>query len=116
MYDVGIIGCGPAGIFTALELLKDKPKLKIIMFDRGKNIKVRKCPKLTNGECAFCKPCNISCGFGGAGAFSDGKLSLSKDVGGWLEEYIGTEKINEMIKYVDNIYLKFGANDEVEYN
>ncbi len=115
-YDVGIIGCGPAGIFTALELLKERPDLKIIMFDRGKSIEVRKCPKEKTGKCIFCKPCNISCGFGGAGAFSDGKLSLSKDVGGWLEDYLGTEKINEMIKYVDNIYLSFGANENIEYN
>lgn len=116
IYDVGIIGCGPAGIFTALELLKNKPELKIIMFDRGKSIETRRCPKLINGKCFFCKPCNISCGFGGAGAFSDGKLSLSKDVGGWLEDYIGIKKINEFIKYVDNIYLSFGANKEIEYN
>lgn len=115
-YDVGIIGCGPAGIFSALELLKINPEIKIIMFDKGKNIKVRSCPKKKTVQCVACKPCNISCGFGGAGAFSDGKLSLSKEVGGWLEEYLGTTKMNEMINYVDNIYLECGGNSEIAYN
>lgn len=114
-YEVGIIGCGPAGIFTALELLKNNPKAKIIMFDKGNSIKVRSCPKSKTKKCVNCKPCNISCGWGGAGAFSDGKLSLSKDVGGWLEDYI-KDDINEKIKYVDNIYLDYGATTDVEYN
>lgn len=115
-FQVGIIGCGPAGIFAALELLKEKPDMKIIMFDQGKNIKVRSCPKNRTFECVSCKPCNISCGFGGAGAFSDGKLTLSKDVGGWLEDYLGTDGINNMMKYVDDIYLDYGGNKEVSYN
>ena len=115
-YDVLIIGCGPAGIFSALELLKNKPDLKIAMFDKGRNIKIRKCPKAKLGKCAGCIPCNISCGWGGAGAFSDGKLSLNKDVGGWLEDYLGSDKLNEYIKYVDDIYLDYGATKEVIYN
>lgn len=115
-YDVAIIGCGPAGIFSALELLKNDPNTKIVMFDKGKSIKVRNCPKKKTVQCVSCKPCNISCGFGGAGAFSDGKLSLSKDVGGWLEDYLGTSKMNEMIEYVDNIYLEYGGNSEIVYN
>ena len=114
--EVGIIGCGPAGIFTALELLKNNPNANIIMFDQGQSIKTRKCPKKKTQKCVNCKPCNISCGFGGAGAFSDGKLSLAKEVGGWLEEYIGTEKINSMIKYVDSVYLGYGGNKEISYN
>ena len=114
-YDVGIIGCGPAGIFSALELLKNNPNTKIIMIDKGNSIKTRACPKKKTIKCVECKPCNISCGWGGAGAFSDGKLSLSKDVGGWLEDYIGDE-INDMIKYVDNIYLDYGGTPHVEYN
>jgi hypothetical protein len=116
MYDVIIVGCGPAGIFTALELLKEDKNLKIIMFDKGNSIKVRKCPKSKTINCASCKPCNISCGFGGAGAFSDGKLSLSKDVGGWLEDYIETNELNNLIKYVDDIYLSYGGSKEISYN
>lgn len=115
-YDVGIVGCGPAGIFCALELLKNNPDIKILMLDEGRNIKTRRCPKAKTGECVHCNPCNISSGFGGAGAFSDGKISLSKDVGGWLEEYIGTENVENLIKYVDNIYLEYGGNPEVSYN
>ena len=115
-YETIIIGCGPAGIFTALELLKNKPDMKIIMFDKGNSIKVRKCPKSKTINCVGCKPCNISCGFGGAGAFSDGKLSLSKDVGGWIEEYIGIEETNNLIDYVDKIYLSYGGNKEISYN
>lgn len=115
-FETIIIGCGPAGIFTALELLKNKPDMKIVMFDKGNSIKIRKCPKAKTINCVSCKPCNISCGFGGAGAFSDGKLSLSKDVGGWLEDYIGETKLNEMISYVDQIYLGYGGTKEVSYN
>lgn len=115
-YDVIIIGSGPAGIFTALELLKNNKETKILMLDEGRSIKVRKCPKSKTKECAHCKPCNISSGFGGAGAFSDGKLSLSKDVGGWLSDYIGDEKLEELIKYVDDIYLEYGGNPEISYN
>ncbi len=116
MFDVGIIGCGPAGIFTALEILKERPKCKIIMFDKGNNINIRNCPKSKIGRCIHCKPCNISCGFGGAGAFSDGKLTLSKDVGGYLEEYIGEEKLNEYIEYVDKTYINYGGDSHIEFD
>lgn len=115
-YEVVIVGCGPSGIFTALELLKNDKDMKILMLDEGRSIKTRRCPKNKTKKCVDCRPCNISSGFGGAGAFSDGKLSLSKDVGGWLENYIGTEKLEELIKYVDNEYLKYGGNPEISYN
>ena len=115
-YDVVVVGSGPAGIFTVLELLKNNDKLEILMLDEGRNIKTRRCPKSKTKKCVNCKPCNISSGFGGAGAFSDGKLSLSKDVGGWLEDYIGQEKLEELIKYVDSEYLKYGGNKEIFYN
>jgi len=115
-YDVVIVGCGPAGIFTVLELLKEDKNMKILMLDEGKSIKTRLCPKAKTKNCVSCKPCNISSGFGGAGAFSDGKLSLSRDVGGWLSDYIGTDSLDELIKYVDDIYLSYGGNPEVSYN
>lgn len=115
-YDVIVVGCGPAGIFTALELLKEKSDIKLLMFDKGNSIKVRKCPKSKTINCVSCNPCNISCGFGGAGAFSDGKLSLSKDVGGWLEDYIGADELNKLINYVDDIYLSYGGNKEISFN
>ncbi len=115
-YQVLVIGSGPSGIFTTLELLKYDKNMKILMLDEGRNIKVRKCPKSKTNNCVNCNPCNISSGFGGAGAFSDGKLSLSKDVGGWLEDYIGEEKLTNLIEYVDNEYLNYGGNKEVSYN
>lgn len=115
-YDVIVVGCGPAGIFTVLELLKENKNMKILMLDEGRSIKTRRCPKSKTKECVSCKPCNISNGFGGAGAFSDGKLSLSRDVGGWLGDYVGNDKLDELIKYVDDIYLEYGGNPDVSYN
>ncbi|TDT70576.1 hypothetical protein EV215_1126 [Hypnocyclicus thermotrophus] len=113
-YDVIIIGGGPAGIFTAYELVKEKKDLSILIIEKGKNIYKRKCPKHYNGgTCVYCSPCSITTGWAGAGAYSDGKLSLSHEVGGKLPEYIGVEKTQELIKYVDNIYLKFNASKDI---
>ena len=113
-YDVIIVGAGPAGIFTAFELIKSKPELKILMLEKGNGIYKRKCPKHTNGGiCVHCKPCNITTGWAGAGAFSDGKLSLSHEVGGTISDYIGVETANEMIAYTDEIYLEFGGDPKV---
>ena len=80
-YDVVIIGAGPAGIFTALELTKLDEKARILLVDSGRSIAKRVCPARTTGKCVGCKPCAIMSGWSGAGAFSDGKLSLSPDVG-----------------------------------
>lgn len=114
LYDVIITGAGPAGIFTAFELIKSKPELKILMLEKGNGIYKRKCPKHTNGGiCVHCKPCNITTGWAGAGAFSDGKLSLSHEVGGTISDYIGVEAANEMIAYTDSIYLEFGGDPKV---
>ncbi|MBQ6901624.1 MAG: FAD-binding protein, partial [Oscillospiraceae bacterium] len=114
-YDVAIIGAGPAGIFTALEMVRKSSKKKIVIVEKGRSIKERKCPKTAARGCVNCKPyCNITTGFSGAGAFSDGKLSLSPDVGGMLPELIGYEYAAEMINYTDKIYLEFGADDKVE--
>ncbi len=115
MYDVLIVGAGPAGIFTALELLKNESKSKILIIEQGKLIDKRFCPKEKTGKCVHCKPtCNITSGFAGAGAFSDGKLSLSYEVGGDLPELIGSQYAQSMINYTDTIYLDFGADRHIE--
>ncbi len=113
--DVIIVGAGPAGIFTALELLKKESKKKIIIIEKGRSIKERSCPKSKTKKCVSCKPnCHITTGFSGAGAFSDGKLSLSYEVGGDLPDLIGAEYAQEMIQYTDGIYLEFGADTKIE--
>ncbi len=113
--DVIIVGAGPAGIFTALEMLRCGSKKKILMLDKGKSVEKRRCPKSVTGTCQNCKPyCDITTGFSGAGAFSDGKLSLSPEVGGDLPQLIGYEAAEEAIAYTDKIYLEFGADTHVE--
>ncbi|MEA4919838.1 MAG: FAD-binding protein [Clostridiaceae bacterium] len=113
--DIVIIGAGPAGIFTALELLRSGSRMKITIVEKGMPVQKRRCPKEITGKCMNCKPyCHITTGFSGAGAFSDGKLSLSPEVGGDLPELIGFEKAEELISYADGIYLEFGADDKVE--
>ena len=114
-YDVVIIGAGPAGIFTALELVRNGSDKKILMVEKGKPVDKRHCPKAETGKCMNCKPnCMITTGFSGAGAFSDGKLSLSCEVGGELPNLIGSEFAQELIDYTDKIYLEFGADEHVE--
>ena len=112
--DILIVGAGPAGIFTAIELLKRGDKRKITVVEKGAAIENRICPKNKTGLCAGCKNCSITTGFSGAGAFSDGKLSLSEDVGGDLPELVGHDAVKEAIRYVDKIYLDFGADCKVE--
>ncbi|MBE6823191.1 NAD(P)/FAD-dependent oxidoreductase [Caproiciproducens sp. LBM24188] len=112
-YDVVVIGAGPAGIFTALELDKLAPNKRVLVVDSGSEIKKRACPARTSGQCAHCKTCNIMNGWAGAGAFSDGKLSLSEDVGGNITDYMSVDDARELIHYTDEIYLKFGAPDQV---
>ncbi len=112
-YDVIIIGAGPSGIFAAMELKNKNKDLKILMFEKGNSIEKRICPKRKTGKCIGCKPCNITTGFAGAGAYSDGKLSLSPDVGGELPEYIGYQETEDLIAHVDDIYLRFGADTKV---
>ena len=113
--DVVIIGAGPAGIFTALELIRKGSKKKITICEKGAAIENRRCPKSKTRQCVNCKPyCHITTGFSGAGAFSDGKLSLSCEVGGDLPSLIGEDVAQETINYADSIYLEFGADTHVE--
>ncbi len=112
--DTLIVGAGPSGIFTALELLNQGYKGKICIVEKGAAIENRACPKAKTGVCVHCKNCHITTGFSGAGAFSDGKLSLSADVGGELPELIGQDTAQSLIDYTDKIYLSFGADKKVE--
>ena len=112
-YDVIIIGAGPSGIFCAYELIENNKNLNILMIEKGRPIEKRNCPKRKTKKCVGCQPCSITTGFAGAGAFSDGKLSLSPDVGGNLPEILGYDKTIELIKESDSIYLKFGADTKV---
>ncbi|MBR6604017.1 MAG: FAD-dependent oxidoreductase [Clostridia bacterium] len=113
--NVIIIGAGPAGIFTALEMLKKGSNKKITIIEKGVAIEKRRCPKHKTKQCVNCKPhCHITTGFSGAGAFSDGKLSLSYEVGGDLPSLIGEDLAQETIDYTDSIYLEFGADTHVE--
>jgi len=109
-YDVIIVGAGPAGIFSALELTQ-KNNLKVLMLDRGQDINQRKCPSSRGFECVHCDPCTVLSGWGGAGAFSDGKLTLSTDVGGWLNQYVSTKELEQLVKYADSVYRRFGATE-----
>lgn len=109
-YDVIIVGAGPAGIFSALELT-EKNSLSVLMFDRGQDINQRKCPSSRGFECVHCDPCAVLSGWGGAGAFSDGKLTLSTEVGGWLNQYVSSKELEELMNYADGNYLRFGATE-----
>ena len=120
-YDVIAIGMGPSSVFMAYELIKLKKHKKILLIEQGKRVEDRNCPLEKLGKCIKCKPyCNITSGFSGAGAFSDGKLSLYNEedddiyVGGHVQEYIGVEETKKLIDYADSIYLKFGADKHLE--
>ena len=122
-YDLIIVGAGPSGVFTAYELIElgiAKNK-RILLIEQGKAVEKRYCPVEKSGKCVKCKPyCSITSGFSGAGAFSDGKLTLpnkdsdSIEVGGILDQYLGVEKTKELMFYTDEIYLKFGADTKLE--
>lgn len=112
-YDVIIVGAGPAGIFAALEIAA-KSNLSVLMVEKGRDLERRSCPsKEKSISCVKCSPCGVVSGWGGAGAFSDGKLTLSAEVGGMLDAYIGREAVESLIDYVDRIYLDFGAPEKV---
>lgn len=113
-YDAIIVGAGPAGVFTAYELQEKGFRGSILLLEKGAAIEKRKCPKANTGRCMHCKPCHITTGFSGAGAFSDGKLSLNYEVGGDLPDLIGPEYTQSLIDYTDKIYLAFGADNKIE--
>jgi hypothetical protein len=114
LYNVVIIGAGPAGIFSALEITKLKPDWKVLIIEKGDKIEERRC-LIRNGApmCPPCKKCGLLCGWGGAGAFSDGKLTLTPDVGGNLLDYMTRKEVEALIKYTDDIYLQYGATEVV---
>ncbi|MGI6037129.1 MAG: NAD(P)/FAD-dependent oxidoreductase [Limnochordia bacterium] len=124
-YDVIVVGAGPAGIFTCYELMEKAPHLKVFLIDKGRDIyrrrcpilekKVSKCPPLREmKDMSGCYPaCSITCGFGGAGAFSDGKFNITTEFGGWLTEYLPPSQVLDLIKYVDGINLKHGAQSSL---
>ncbi len=115
MYDVAIIGCGISGIFAGYELTKKNPHLKVVMLEQGNDIFGRNCPIIANKikDCIRCKTCDIMRGFGGAGAFSDGKFNFTTEFGGWLNDYLEDNEVMELINYVDSVNVEFGATKEM---
>ncbi|MDY0063628.1 MAG: NAD(P)/FAD-dependent oxidoreductase [Bacilli bacterium] len=121
-YDVIIVGAGPMGIFTAYELMEKAPEKKVLLIDKGNDLAHRKCPIIEGKlkQCPIdlngysgCKPsCSMTCGFGGSGAYSDGKFNITNEFGGWMSEYISETEVLDLIKYVDHINLRHGAPQE----
>jgi uncharacterized FAD-dependent dehydrogenase len=118
-YDVIVVGAGPAGIFTSYEITEKRPDLKVLLLDKGVDIfsrhcpildkKISKCPQNKEGVSGCFPACSITSGFGGAGAYSDGKFNITSEFGGWMTEYLERDVVEELIKYVDSINLKHGA-------
>lgn len=113
VYDLIIIGAGPAGIFTALRYRERWPDRSILLLEKGRPIEKRVCPKREGKPCQYCLPCNITTGFSGAGAYSDGKLSLSPFIGGDLVDLFDVSVIQEAIRSVDDIYVQYGADKRI---
>ena len=117
-YDVILVGAGPGGIFAASELMQRKPELKVAVFEAGHALDKRRCP--IDGKkiksCIGCKSCSIMSGFGGAGAFSDGKYNITNDFGGTLYEYLGKKQALDLMRYVDAINLKYGGEGTKLYS
>lgn len=113
-YDTIIIGCGEAGLYAAYQLLQQAPRMKILIVEKGQDIKNRKCPIVEGKvkECINCPSCSIMNGFGGAGAFSDGKFNFTTDFGGWLTDFMDEDEVMELIEHVDRINVSFGATEE----
>jgi len=114
IWDVIIVGAGPAGIFSAIELMRIAPGLSVLILEKGHKLEKRSCPRQgVIGGCLNCSPCSVTSGWGGAGAFSDGKLTLTTRFGGFLHEYLSKRELSELIDYIDKIWLDFGATNKV---
>ena len=113
-YDVMVLGTGEAGIFAAYELALRCPEAKVLVVDQGADIYHRSCPIVAGKvkACINCKVCDTMCGFGGAGAFSDGKFNFTTDFGGWLTDFLSQEEVMELIDYVDSINVQHGATTQ----
>ena len=114
-YDVAIIGAGEAGVFAGYELMKLRPELSVLVLEQGADIYSRQCPIVTGKvkSCIGCKPCAIMAGFGGAGAFSDGKYNFTTQFGGWLTDYMDGKELMDLIDYVDSINVEHGATKDI---
>jgi len=115
-YDVVIIGAGPAGIFCALELVGSGKPVRAAVVEKGPPLENRSCPQQVHRSgCQRCSPCRLLSGWGGAGAYSDGKLTLSAEIGGWLKDYVGGDALDGLIDYVDDVYRSYGAPEKAYY-
>ena len=122
-YDVIVVGAGPMGIFTCYELMKKAPNLKVLLIDKGHDImnrrcpilekKIKQCPVSPSGHVGCFPSCSMTSGFGGSGAYSDGKFNITDEFGGWMDEYIPEEEVLELINYVDSINLEHGAPRDI---
>jgi len=113
-YDTAVIGCGTAGMFAGYELAECLPSMKVLMLEQGSDIYSRKCPIIDKKvpACINCRSCGIMNGFGGAGAYSDGKFNFTTEFGGWLNEYIPDEECSRLFEYIDSVNIRFGATTE----
>lgn len=122
-YDVIVVGAGPTGIMTCYELFLKNPKLKVLLIDKGQDVmyrhcpikdkKIKSCPQFKDKEPGCLPACSITSGFGGAGAYSDGKFNITSEFGGWLTDYLDNKEVEDVIQYVDELYLKHGATLEI---
>ena len=114
-YDTLILGCGEAGVFAAYELRRRCPGLQVLVVDQGRDIYHRSCPIVAGKatSCVDCKVCHTMCGFGGAGAFSDGKYNFTTAFGGWLTDFMPEKEVMDLIDYVDEINVAHGATTQV---
>lgn len=122
-YDVIVVGAGPAGIMTCYELFLKSPEKKVLLIDKGQDVmyrhcpikekKLKNCPTIKENEPGCLPACSITSGFGGAGAYSDGKFNITSEFGGWLTDYLSNQEVEDVIHYVDNLYLKHGATLEI---